>query len=563
MKGTFTVLFLFSFLSIVAQAPNFYVQTDAKKIVEGSYLTVKFILENVEGGNFSPPSFKGFNVLSGPSQASSMSIVNGQVSRKLSYEYAIQPKAKGKIIVGPASIKTNAGTLTTESFTVEVIKGNENKNKSGEEIFITAEISDSLAYVGQQLILNYKLYTKLDVRSIDFLVDPEFDGFFTEELRNERRNYNREIIDGVEYYTKSVKKVSLFPQQTGTYNVDPIPVNVGIATDNSQRGFFSSMRLKNRRLQANGITIKINNTPTTSKSFSGAIGKYKMVASTPKRSLTTDEAIIVNMQITGNGDNKAVMAPHWPSSDSLEVYDPNVLEDQVFTTRGEITHRKTFEYLMVPKVPGRYNVNPEFTYFDTDSNAYVTLRQKLPIVNVIKGKNVAPVIKKEETASLAPNYTSTKFKSQASNSFGAMLPYFLLAFLALGSLGIFMYENKLEKSGKRDPALIRKQKASSVAIQRLETAQRLKSDNNSKSFHEEIVVALKKYLSDKYNIPALHIQKNELLDALNTQGLSELSISEIKSIIDQAELAIYAPGSSTQMEGIYNQAVKVISELEA
>jgi len=215
MKGILSTLFVFFSICLSSQAPKFYVQVDAKKIVEGSYVSVDFILENVAGANFTPPPFKGFKVLSGPSQKSQTNIYNGKVSKTLTYGYKIQPKALGKINIGAASIRTNTGsTLKTKPYTIEVVKGNKNKSNTGEDVFIRTEISDSLAYVGQQLILDYKLYTKLDVRSIDFLVDPDFDGFFAAELRNQRRNFSREIINGVEYFTKSVKKVSLFPQQT-------------------------------------------------------------------------------------------------------------------------------------------------------------------------------------------------------------------------------------------------------------------------------------------------------------------------------------------------------------
>jgi len=288
-----------------------------------------------------------------------------------------------------------------------------------------------------------------------------------------------------------------------------------------------------------------------------------MASSTPKRSITTDDAIIVNMQITGNGDNKAVMAPEWPSSDSLEVYDPNVIEDQTFNNSGQITHRKTFEYLLVPKVVGKYSLKPKFTYFDTESNDYVTLTKYLPAINVIKGKNVAPIVRQEEAVELAPIYATTSLKKKGDKKYSAYLPFFLLGTIIIGGLGIFLYGRKLEKSGVRDPQLIRRQEASSVAQQRLETAQSHKSNNDSKAFHEEIVVALKKYFTDKYDIQALHIKKNELLAALKQKEISESILVDIKEIIDQSELAIYAPGSSTQMEGIYNKAVNVISQLES
>jgi len=544
-----------------SQNSGFYAQVDAKKIVEGSYISVEFILDGVDGNSFSPPSFKNFNVLSGPSQQNSMSIINGKVSKKLSYSYSIQPKGLGKFSIGSASIKTASGLLKTKPLEV-VVKGNTNKPTGGEEIFMRAEVSDSTVYVGQQIILDYILYTTLDVRSIDFAVEPSFDGFYAEDLRSERKAFERKIINGIEYFTKSVKRTSLFPQQTGTYKIDPIPVNAGISNGKSQRSFFFSSQLTPKRIMANGLTIKVNNTPPTKKSFSGAIGKYKMTAVTPKRSLTTDDAIIVNMRITGNGDNKVVMAPQWAASDSLEVYDPNVIQDDVYKNTGEITHSKTFEYLLVPKIPGRYNLTPKFTYFDTDSNAYVTLTYPLRHINVIKGKNNNTYVVKEKEVELAPIFEKATFKKTSTQKFKPWISYTLFCLTLLGASGIFYRGKQIEKSGIRDPETIRKNQAYSVAIKRLEKAQTFKSQNESKAFHEETVVALKKYFADKYKIPALHIKKNELIDALSNQKLSQGVIDSVKDIIQQSEIAIYAPGSASQMAEVYNKAVNVISELE-
>jgi len=563
MHYIFSLFILLSSFNLLGQAPKFYAETDARKVVEGSYITVSFVLENADGNNFRAPSLKDFNILSGPSKQSSMSIVNGKVSKSLTLGYSIQPKKIGRFKIGAASIQTKNGTLKSQPMTIEVVKGSNKKVDSKEEIFIVAEVSDSMAYVGQQLILDYKLYTTLDVRSIDFLVEPEYDGFFVEQLRTKRQAFKREIINGIEYFTKTVKKLSVFPQQTGTYKIDPVPVSAGISNGKSSRGFFFSSQLIPKRLMANGLTIKVSNTPPTTLPFSGAIGDYKMLVSSPKRSLTTDEAIIITMQITGNGDNKAVMAPSWTPSDSLEIYDPNVLEDEVFVNSQQITHRKAFEYLLVPKVTGRYNLRPRFTYFNPDSNRYITITKKLPSINVLPGSMKTPVIEKSDQAEMAGIYPDTRFKTTGKKIHGSIPHWLLLSSIFLGSLGIYVYGQHLEKSGKRDPLLIKKNKAQAVAMKRLEKANTLKQSNNSKAFHEEIIVALKKYFTDKYQIKALHINKTDLISALRNEEIKDNTIDSISKIIDQSEIAIYAPSSSAQMDSLYNEAVNVISDIEA
>ena len=161
MKLGFThiILFLFFSSALIAQKPKFYATTDARKIVEGSYLQVKFVLEDAEGTNFIPPKFDGFTVVSGPSSSSSTSIINGVVSREFGYAYGLQPKSLGKKTIPAASIQVNGKTLKTQSMVIEVVKGNNKSITADKQIFVKTELTDTSTYVGQQITLTYKLYT--------------------------------------------------------------------------------------------------------------------------------------------------------------------------------------------------------------------------------------------------------------------------------------------------------------------------------------------------------------------------------------------------------------------
>jgi hypothetical protein len=83
-------------LNLSAQDINFYAQTDAKEVFEGSYIELEYILTNAEGRNFKAPSFTNFEVASGPSRASEISIVNGSRSSKYKYGFMLIPKKAGK-----------------------------------------------------------------------------------------------------------------------------------------------------------------------------------------------------------------------------------------------------------------------------------------------------------------------------------------------------------------------------------------------------------------------------------------------------------------------------------
>lgn len=558
------VLFIFSTLQLNSQSvTKFYSQVDAKKIVEGSFVNVEFILENGTLNQFNPPKFSGFDVVSGPSRSTSTSIYNGRRSSEVKISYSIKPKTLGQFTIGEASVIAKGKKYFSDPITIEVIKGSANPVSDGQEVFVIAQVSDSVGYVGQQIILDFKLFTLLDVRSVNLLQAPEFDGFYSQELRTNRSGFQREIIGGKEYYTKIVERIALFPQQTGTYRIDPVALELGIATNNSRRSFFFSSSLVPKKVVTAPITIIIKDTPSTNTNFSGAIGKYSMKAATAKRSLTTDEAIIVNMEVTGNGDNKMVLPPTWRSNDSLEVYDPNVLEDKVTPGTNQIMHRKVFEYLLVPKYPGKYKLDAEFTYFDVDSSEYVTISRRFPTINVLKGSNKPVVVEENKALELAGIFTTTKLKDiNKKSAFGSLMHWMILGLLLLGLVSLIGYWWYLKNSGKTDPAEIRRTQAFKVAQEKLKLAESLKSPDSSKEFHENISVALKGYLEDKFNIPALHLSKSELNAALKSKHIDPSKIELFESIFQQCEMSIYAPIGSVSLDDVYRKSQNVISDLE-
>ncbi len=564
MRQCLTYIFLLFQVAAISQATaKFYAQTDARKVVEGSYIELSFVLENIDGSDFTPPSFSDFQVISGPSRQTSISITNGRKQQSLSFGYTLRVKKQGNYNIGAATIKTRKGTLQTQNIAIEVVKGSERTINEEEEAFVIVEISDSVAYVGQQLVLDYKLYTVLDVRNAKFLVEPSYDGFYSQNLRQVRSGYQREIINGTEYYTKSIKRVALFPQQTGTYTIEEAPIELGVATKKQSRSFFFSTPLAPVRITCNPMTITVRNLPESNPYFSGAVGHYEMRASTPKRSLTTDEAIVVKMQIVGDGDSKTVLAPSWRPSDSLEIYDPNILEDEAVLAGALISHRKTFEYLLVPKYPGKYNLTARFSYYNPDSARMINLTQRLPRISVLKGSNKAPVIEQDRLPELQAIYTKTKL-SEVSDRIvhGTWWHYLMYLLSALAMIGIYVYSVVLQKSGKRDPEYIKKNKAYSIAQERLVQAKQYLSQNDSKSFHQEIIVAFKKYLSDKKNIDALHLKREDILSQMDQMKISDSTKDDIVVIFDKCDMALYAPINAQGMQEVYDLTEKVISALE-
>jgi len=547
----------------LAQGIKFYVQTDAREILDNSYVDVEFVLENADGKNFRPPSFKDFRIIAGPNRSSSMSIVNGKMNKKMSYGYTLRPLKTGSLTIGAATIESFTGILSTESLTIEVIKADQNTKRDNRDFFVETSLSDSTAYVGQQVILSYKLYTRLDIRSYNIDAGGDFEGFYTQPINTEREPTRREIINGIEYTTKLLRKIALYPQQRGIYKIEPAVVTLGIASNRSSRSFFFSNQLKNERILTDALEILVDNTPNNApSSFSGAVGEYKMNARIEKRTLTTDDALVINMNIWGDGDSKTVLPPRWMESDSFDIYDPNTLRDSLYFSNGKRMHKKVYEYLLVPKYPGTHILKPEFSFFSPDTQDYVTIQKVMPPINVLQGSGTAIKDVRNEEAPLELSH-DTSIKAWPDKIHGSLYHNLFLVFMGIAVAAIFIYMAYLKKSGRTNPAYLARQKARNKALKRLSELEALKSEKTS-AFYEELTRALKQFVEDKYAIPALHINRSEVMHSL--QNVSQLDAHQIKMfdvLFEEAEKAMYAPGLSSSPEKLYDEALQLISELES
>lgn len=552
----FHLVFCFCIAANV-QAQKFYTEISAQQIEQGDNLRVGFTWENMDGSNFQPPPFKNFDVISGPTRSSRSSNVNGRRSSTESRIYTLLPKKKGKLEIGPASIRYKGKTEKTQSVYITVIKGLTSSVPINNQVLARAQVTDSVVFIGQQILLEYKLYSLTGrFSSPRFQTTPSFDGFYAVNIPLGKKQTTTENIDGKDYYVQTFTKVALFPQQTGTYQIEPVQLNfrVEVLTQNGKKVVSKAENVP-------AIDIQVKDLPPSNKPQTGAVGRYKIKVESNNRRRTTDDAIVVNMFILGNGDPNQIKAPKWDLPDGLEMYDPNITEGQPNTNEYGISHSKNFECLIVAKEPGTYRLNPSFTYYNTDSSAYVTLTEALPPITVLKGSNMEEVAQPKAQQELAGIFQATHLKQPSESLHNSAIHLLGLGAFLLGGIGLFFYGKRQEASGKYDPAAIRKNNARSVAQQRLEKSKTLLDQNKSKEFHEEMIVALKTYLTDKYDIPALHLKKPELYAQLS-QHCTPAALENFKTLTEKSEIAMYAPASVSNMSETYNLAVDFIAKIE-
>ena len=179
------VLLLQSFL-LLAQT-SFTASVSKNKVGINEQFSLTFTV-NGSGDRFAAPKLSNFSILAGPSTSSRTSIINGEMSRESSYTYHLRAKRVGIYTIGSAYITVDGKEYKTRNISIQVLKSTTTSttNKSPESqakinVFLRLELSNTMPYVGEQIVAEYKLYFSQEIRSPELLEQPTYTGFWHEE----------------------------------------------------------------------------------------------------------------------------------------------------------------------------------------------------------------------------------------------------------------------------------------------------------------------------------------------------------------------------------------------
>jgi hypothetical protein len=584
---------LFLFVSSI-KAQSFTATVDNNKVAENDRFELRFTFDGKNLNalkNFNPPALKEFRVLSGPNQSTSMQIINGVSSSSLTLSYILMPNSTGAYTIGGASIQFEDKTYTTDPIKITVVKGSQKPNDnsgsqiSNEEIaknlFIRATIDKNKVYVGEQVTVTYKLYTRLNIASqmsVDKL--PQYQGFWAEELETARNiSFGREVIDGQQYSVGLLKRAALFPNQAGKLEVTPFELTIPIQVQKKKNpnniwdDFFGDPfgRAEIVEYQAKSNTLKVDvlSLPENSKpeSFRGAVGKFDFSVSLDKSNTKTNEPITLKFNISGTGNIKLLELPPFELPNGFEKYDPKV--DEQINRSGKIGGVKKADYLLIPRIAGTREIPPiEFSYFDPEKKSYQTISSKSFNVNIKQGEVNVDIANQQEVEKLEGDirFIKTKFDDLDKRSELLLLkPVFWIASVIplLASLVLVGFKRRQDKlSGNQQ--LLRYSKAEKIARKRFKSAKKFLDQNNVELFYSEISSALFGYLEDKFHIPKSEFTLDRAAEELLKRNIKSELVEKMKSNAQKCEFIRFAPGTnpSQAMNEMYHSFSDVVIDIE-
>ena len=603
--------FLLTLPAISVFADNISFRASAPSVVEvGERFRIQYTVNNQNVTDFSYPDFNGFDVIYGPSTSSqsSFQFVNGQMTQNSSYTYTFTLMATraGTFSIPAASVTVDGKTYKSQVLRIQVVASSSGSNRqsqsqygggqssrrqreeesrpqtntiSGSDLFMTATASRTNVYEQEAVLVTYKVYTLVNLTQLDGKL-PALDGFQIQEISLPRnKEFVTESYNGRIYHTVVWSQYVLFPQKSGELVIPSVTYEGVVVQQNRNidpiEAFFNGtggMTEVKKRITTPKLTIHVTPLPNKPADFSGAVGKFSVSSSLAPKSVKTNDAVTLKLNVKGTGNMKLISAPEISFPKEFETYDPKVTDNFSLTNNG-LSGSREFEYLVVPRHAGKYTIPATgFVFFDPATKSYQTVSTEPFTLDVEKGSGGSSSV-----ANYTGNQRDVKELNQdiryiktgdvqlhrpGDNFFGSwrywisylipLLIFFVI--LAVGHKRIKDNANIAKRRGR---------KANKIAKKRLKVAANLLANHNQNEFYDEVMRALWGYIADKLNMPQSNLNKDNISAALTRQQVDVALTDQFLKTLNECEFARYAPGNPNEnMETVYNSAVNVISQME-
>ncbi|MBN1199255.1 MAG: protein BatD [Bacteroidales bacterium] len=570
---------------------------------------------NAQGENFRGPRIPGFTLLTGPNTSTTSSIrsINGRTSMTITYTYSyiLQATREGTFTVPAASVTVDGKVYQSNTLSIEVHAGGTSVQQQGQgnrtggqqpsdasgvqsdakDVFLKAYVSNDNPFQGEGTMVTYKLFTKVPIAQISISKLSSFQGFWSQNMLkdNERFPQYNQTIDGEQYVVAEIRKIALYPLKSGKLQIDPLEVEcvAQVKRQTRQRTgdpffddffnnsfFSSSYATVEKTLKSNPLTIQVKPLPQANKpaDFSGAVGAFTFRSEIDQTTVKANEPVTVNYTISGTGNIQLIEQLDITFPPDFETYDPKVTSDYKTTASG-VTGMQSFEYLVIPRKPGHFTINPAtFSYFDLAKKQYITFTSPAYELTVEKGSGESGVMtytgaNKEEIKYIGSDIRhidSQPFKlRKAGSGFMGSWRYILALLIPLVLfIGLLIFLRKRSER-RSDVLLMKNRKATRVARKRLKKAALFLKEKQEAEFYEEISQALWGYLSDKFGIPRADLSIDSVRGVLKGKQINEESLDQFTATLNDTEFARFAPGDKVlKMDEIYGKALEIIEKIE-
>ncbi|MEE0362684.1 MAG: BatD family protein [Prevotella sp.] len=593
-----SVLFAFIMAVIAAAAQRLVADAPAEVAVGEQFrLTYTVNTQNVNGFRVGTIPAE-LEVLMGPSTSSqsSFQMVNGHTSSSssITYTYIICANKAGTYSIPAAHISVGGKTIASNQLRIKVsgasrqgAQGQQGQGEgglrpagsriSGSDLFIKVSANKRRVHEQEPILLTYKVYTLVDLTSLKGNM-PDLKGFHTQEVQlPQQKSYKIETVNGRPYRTVTWSQYVMFPQITGKLEIPSITFDGIVIQQNRDvdpfEAFFNGgsgyVEVK-KKIKAPGLTIQVDPLPARPAGFSGGVGSFTISAQLNKTDIKANNPVTMRVIVSGRGNLKLIKKPEVKFPKDFDTYDAKVTDKTKLTSNG-VEGNMVYDFLAVPRNQGKYEIPPiEFVYYDTEANAYKTVKTQAFTLNVAKGSGSASV--SDYTGDAADDQLNKDIRGIKTGDadvhdigdffFGSTAYWVAMCVLAAIFVSLFVvFRHRAIANANIDR--MRGKKANKVATKRLKKANRLMLDGKASLFYDEVLRALWGYVGDKLSIPVEKLSRENISQRLAERSVGDETIALFIGALDECEFERYAPGDvKGNMSKTFEAAMTAIMRIE-
>jgi hypothetical protein len=244
-----------------------------------------------------------------------------------------------------------------------------------EAFFVQCDVDKTDVYEGEQITVNWYIYTRGNIISLDRVKFPELRGFWKEIIEEvPALNFTEEIVNGIPYRKALLASHALFPIKPGTATIDPYRIKAQVQIPTSPFSAFGFGKAYTFTRASDEIKIHVKPLPVEGRpsDFSGAVGQFEVTAKVDGgNQFPVNQPFSLKVRFEGRGNAKLIELPSLNLPTGIEVY--NTKSDSKFFKNGK--SYKEFEVLIIPRQEGDLEIPAmSFSEFDPQQKRYVTKR---------------------------------------------------------------------------------------------------------------------------------------------------------------------------------------------
>lgn len=573
MRKLLIIIGLLLTIPALQAQPVFKVIVPQTSVPVGQPFTVQYIMEASGAASFSLPDLPGFTVVNGPDEYTSGNNLVNQV-------YTLVGRREGKNMLPAASITVKGKTYYTPQSYIDILPveslsprgaqpatetlslllpGEDPYQKIKDNIVVKVEVSTRQCRVGEPVVATYKIYSSLSSVS-EIIKNPVFYGFAAVDIINlDTPITGYETFRGKKYTVHTVRKVQLYPTQAGKFSIDAMDVLHKVTFDQTnlpQTGSGGATPAKTTagkeimyesRSASEPVTIQVLPLPETNRpdTFVMAAGRFMITASINKNTLAKNETCLLSVVLSGKGNIIQIAPPviDWPQQ--LESFEP-AMRDSLNREQVPITGTRTFLYHFLSPEAGSFTLPAiTFTYFDTDSNRYKTLRTK-PVSVLVEDREFVA-----ETQALQKGGV-IKAASRSTWLFTGVL-------LLLGiAIGVMWWTGKKEKKA----IATKKATAHIKTVEELLAPAQASWEQNDNHFYVLLRKGIYDYLAQYLQQPVSGSTKQSLRSMLMARQVSTDKTDKLFFIIEQCEHGAFTMAAlQNNKEQLLQETTDVLKKL--